>query len=151
MKNSLNKSTHRAKFSAHAVASDQNKLNVLLKTKPKKIYDSDMDFIDEVDRKETKLYSQEILTLIIRAKKKGISGANIRRKTDPAKVRMWDAAISLLCDDIEISNVTIPHFRHSPRVIKELPTRKSGNTHIFNKAIKPESQYPTGAIGKEFR
>lgn len=139
------------RFSAHAVVSAQNKLNCELKRKPKKIYDAEMEYIDAIDRKETKAYSIEILNIIKKAGKKGISGVNIRRQLNPDKIRMWDAAISLLCDDIETFNVTIPHFRYSPREPRKLATRQNGNTHIFNKALKPKAQYPADAIREEYR
>jgi len=145
------KGQHQQKFSAHAISAAQNKLNLEVKTKPKKIYDAEMEYIDAIDRKETKAYSIEILNIIKKAGKKGISGVNIRRQLNPDKIRMWDAAISLLCDDIETFNVTIPHFRYCVREMKTVLSRAEKHQNVFNSSMKPKAKFPIEAIAEKYR
>lgn len=138
--------------SASAVTQQLNAAN--LKAKPilnkskNRIYDADGEFNDLIDRQETKRYAAEILAIICKAKD-WISAPKIRRQLDPSKIRMWDAAISLLCDDIETKNVTIPHFRYCLRAMKPKESRRD-TKYLFNGKLTDKT-FPLEAMSKDHR
>jgi len=137
-------------FSAAGIRQSESRANLnnkpVLNRSKNRIYDSDGEFEAQQDRKETKIYSLEILTLIKKAfksydkkTKEGgwISAPAIRRKLNPNKIRMWDAAIGLLVDDVEVKNPLVPHFRYCPRELKSKNGRSTG--YSFNNQDKNKS------------
>lgn len=122
--------TTRNRFSSNAVILAEKK-------SIRRFYDGDMDYIDARDRKDTKAYALEILA-ILKKRNRWISGPELRRRTGPERVRLWEVALSLLCDEVETKNVLIPHFRYSKREVKKPLTRSEANSAIFGLRHDPK-------------
>lgn len=160
----FNKSTHKQKFSAHAVASDQNGVN--LKNKPvinsskNRVYDSDFDFIPLDERPGFAGKLEKARRLLIEASSRAtkrkkpdlayISGVSLRKQIECTPDE-WIEILAKLIDETETKGVMIPSYRYSVREVKKLPSRHEKNSEVFDKRGKPKAEFPTEAIAEKYR
>jgi len=126
-------------FSSAGIRSQANR--------PVRIYDDEGEALHISELQETKDYAAEILAIL---KKSGdwISGPELRRMTGTERIRFWDAAISLLCDDVETRGVTIPHYRAQKLRRMKMLNSSEGNSWAVRKR-ESNKLVPTAALGLE--
>ena len=158
------KGQHQQKSSAHAVSTAQNNAN--LKNKPvvnsskNRVYDAEFDFIPIEERDGFDGYLEKTRTILQKAERTArhtkdpelafVSGVTIRRILE-CTADEWASILGKLVDEIEVKGVTIPRYRYAVREVKSPMSRSDANAAVFGKRGKAKGEFPTEAIGEEYR